>query len=123
MILWILYIFVDALINWFIIEKKKINPNHIMLTIFRGWAFIGLGIALDIKPDEILEWFIFCAGSFWVLFDPILNKLRGKALTYVGKLGDEGGDSESEKFGVKNPKLYWISKALALVAVIVTLFI
>jgi hypothetical protein len=106
---WILYILLDALVNWYWIEKLKKIPNYLTSTIVRGWFFIVIGITVPVTPETFIAWFLFTTCSFWVLFDLILNKLRGKPWNYLGE------NSFIDSIGKKHPSVYWIAKIVALV--------
>jgi len=112
MILWLFYIVLDALVNWYIIEKRKIVPNYIQLTIVRGWAFILIGIAINLQEWQLLWWFLFTATSFWLLFDILINLFRGKNIFYRGE------NSMIDKFGTKYPAVYFLLKLTALLILI-----
>lgn len=110
--IWILYILLDAIVSWYIIEKRKISPNHFILTFIRGLVAILWGISINIQQGEELYWLLFVTSSFWTLFDPLLNKLRGNKLLYIGKT------SIIDKLGNKYPTIYWLLKLTALLACI-----
>lgn len=112
-LLWLLYILVDAYINWYIIEKKKTSPHHGIMIILRGMAAIIFGACIDTQEHQILQLVIFTGGSFWLLFDPILNLMRGKSPLYIGKT------SKIDTLGNKYPKTYWILKVVILISVVV----
>jgi len=69
--------------------------------------------ALDLQQQEFWPFLGFTAGSFWLLFDPILNLMRGKSLFYIGT------NSQIDKFGLKYPILYW---GLKIVTVGITIY-
>lgn len=108
MILWFIYILIDAFINWYWIEKRKTVPNYMILTIVRGWFFIVIGITVPITPDIFLEWLAFTTCSFWVLFDITLNLLRGKKIIYLGE------NSFIDSLGRKYPIPFLIAKCAAI---------
>jgi hypothetical protein len=88
MIFWLLYIIGEAWgQNKFLLSKGK-KPFYLLLFLFRGFVSIVFGaLILDVQQDLIetvimLGWQI-C--SFYVLFDFILNKFRGKPWNYKGK--------------------------------------
>ena len=101
-LLWLIYILIDAVVNWYTIEKKKQVPDYLLMTIIRGMIAILFGaFALDLQQHKLWPFLGFTAGSFWLLFDPILNLMRGKSLFYVGT------NAQLDKFGLKYPILYW----------------
>jgi hypothetical protein len=85
MILWLLYIITEAYIQYNLI-KIGWKPNYIQLFLIRGVFAILHGAFIDVAnwyEGGILIGFQLC--SFWILFDLILNKLRGKVWDYKGK--------------------------------------
>jgi len=65
MILWIFYIILDALVNWYIIEKKKVVPNYIQLMI----AYSGVRIFFTgERIVRLISW-----GTSTLLFISFLN--------------------------------------------------
>lgn len=113
--IWGIYIFLDALVNWFWIEHKRQVPNYPVMTITRGWFLILTGIYYDINDSTIFWWITFCVFSFWVFFDAILNTLRGDNIFYIGT------NSKIDKFGRKNPELYFVLKVIALLITILSI--
>lgn len=113
-LVWLGYIIVDAIVNWYIIEKRKVVPNYITLTIVRGWAFILIGILIDVEPNQFIQWFGFATCSFWLIFDTLLNKLRGKKLFYIGT------NSRIDQFGLKHPVIYFSLKVVAIILAILS---
>jgi len=106
--IWILYIILDALVNWYIIVKKKESPDHFVMTIIRGIAAIIYGgFIIDVTPSLFWYWFFFCTTSFWVLFDPLLNVLRGLNPFYIGQT------AKLDQLGNKYKPWYWLAKVLA----------
>jgi hypothetical protein len=112
--IWAIYIFLDALINWWWIEHKRQVPNYIVLTITRGWFLIIVGILYDINEFNIGWWMLFCTTSFWVMFDPTLNIMRNLNVFYIGT------NSKIDSIGLRYPVLYWIAKVIALILVVIS---
>ena len=94
MIWWIGYIAFDLWRNWHRTVKVKKSPDYLGNFMYR--AFFGLVFIFIIYPDfapfwdnSTIWWAIpvvaFEVSSFYLLFDPILNKLRGKHWLYRGK--------------------------------------
>ncbi len=51
-------------------------------------AAVAHGVLLDVQPQPWYQWpglVLFQVGTFWLLFDPILNKLTNQRLDYEGK--------------------------------------
>lgn len=83
--IWLLYILVDVIGNYILIEKLHTRPNYLVLFIIRGTSAILHGILLDTQPSEWPELLVFQVTSFYLLFDILLNILRKKPLLYRGK--------------------------------------
>jgi hypothetical protein len=114
LLVWLLYILGDAVANWYMIEKKKISPHHGYMTVFRGWFAIMFGILIDTQADELLFFLGYTMGAFWLLFDPLLNLMRGKKFFYIGET------AAIDKLGGKYPILYWTFKIIILIITIVS---
>jgi hypothetical protein len=114
--IWITYIFIDALFNWYLIERRKTVPNYVQLTLVRGIAAILYGaFILDVQEGQLLQWFLLTACSFWILFDILINLFRGKYIFYIGT------NSKIDQFGIRFPLLYWLLKLICLTLLILIL--
>jgi hypothetical protein len=114
--LWFLYIIGEAYGQSIFFKKSEsFKPDYRILWIFRGFASILHGIALQINSELTELQYVYLVGfqlcTFWILFDLILNKLRGKKWHYIG-------GSDSSKFDRIAPIPYWILKAFALIGVV-----
>lgn len=109
LILWPLYILLDAIVNWWWIEKEKSVPNYLVLTIVRGWFFILIGAAVGVTPESFPGFLLYCTTSFWVLFDPVFNKFRSKPFFYLGE------NSTIDQLGKKYPLPFWVLKTVSLI--------
>lgn len=109
-ILWLIYILLDALVHWYLITKRKVDINHLIATVVRAWLFILIGITIPITESTLWPWLLFTTSSFWNIFDPVLNLFRGKSLFYRGK------NSLIDRFGRSAPIMYWSLKILFLIA-------
>jgi hypothetical protein len=112
--LWFLYIIGEAFTQGYLFKKdEKFDPDYRILWIFRGGASIFHGVAL-----QVVDWrdYGFVVGfqlcTFWILFDLILNRLRGKKWNYIG-----GEDSSA--FDRIKLIPYWILKSFALIGVVI----
>jgi hypothetical protein len=116
--IWIIYILIDAVINWWWIEKKKSVPDYLWLTIIRAnFAIAYGGFILDVSDFESAsKWFFFVTCSFWVLFDLTLNLLRSKSPFYIGT------NSFIDRLGNQFPSAYWALKLIAVPVIIYELF-
>jgi hypothetical protein len=84
--IWLLYIAIDATINYWWIEVKKKRPDYLLMFIARGIFVILYGVYIDIQnPREWWPILAFQLSSFWIIFDLLLNSLRGRNLLYKGK--------------------------------------
>lgn len=115
LLVWIFYIGADILLNYRIIEVNKRRPRYLLLNIMRGSAFVLYGrLVWDIKPELwYLNVFLFCATSFWIGFDSVLNLVRGKHIFYIGP--DSG---LIDQWGFKNRGVYYFAKLCALVVLV-----
>lgn len=98
--LWLIYILLDALVNWFVIEKQEEKPFYLILFLIRGGAAVLYGaFVLDVQANsrECFNWFIQVTFPFPFVFNTTLNLLRGKSVSYFGA---ESGWIDS--FVVKN---------------------
>lgn len=104
--IWLLYILTEVIINWYLIEKKKTEPNYLQLTMIRGIAFILYGVLVDVKTyTEIIQLFLYCTASFWLLFDIGINLFRRKHIFYLGT------NAKIDNFGRLYPYIYWTIKS------------
>lgn len=117
--LWIFFIAAEILRNYFLIETLETRPHY-------GWSkiirfFSGIGFLLARYPDPAstpfpaIVYVLFEISSFYVSFDLLLNKLRGKDWDYQGK-----NSGELDKL----PKTkYLLLKAASLVVLVLTLIV
>ena len=86
MIFWLVYILTEALIQYKLIEEGY-KPNYLTLFFIRGVfsLFHAFPILYVSSLHEYITLLIFQICTFWVLFDLILNKLRGKPWSYKGE--------------------------------------
>ena len=86
MILWIIFIALEILRNYYLIEVKKSRPIYIQSFIIRGLASIFHGVYLDVQNmREFTPILAFQVITFWWLFDIGLNLLRRKIWNYRGQ--------------------------------------
>jgi hypothetical protein len=124
LLLWFVYILAEAIVQGYFFESdEKFKPDYRILWLFRGAASILHGILLQTENPEHYYNFkdygvavVFQMCTFWILFDLILNKLRGKKWNYIG-------GSDSSQFDKLKPVLYWFLKGLALICAIVSFFL
>ena len=77
---------INALIDWYRIEKEGKWIDHISETyILSIMVLLGSFIASFIfDPKDILFGLITIPGSYWILHDLTLNKLRKLPIDYLG---------------------------------------
>ena len=94
MIYWFSFIALELLRNYVLIEKRKTKPDYLDSFVLRSFfGLVGIPIMhpeFDPLGDYTTIWqaipiVCFEVSSFYLLFDPILNKLRGKPALYRGK--------------------------------------
>lgn len=84
--IWIAYIILEAVVQWYLIEKKKITPKYWMLFCIRGGLAVLYGaFVLDTQADTAWRWFGQIILPFAFTFNQTLNLLRGEAFDYVGE--------------------------------------
>jgi hypothetical protein len=123
MTLWLLYIASCLLYSLNKIEIRKKRPDYTVAIIWR--VFFGIVICIVVNPFldpgnpfTLLPAWPFAAwqiSSFYLLFDPSLNLLRGKPLFYRGK---DSGTLDSLPLWA-----YYALKIICLIALIVTTII
>lgn len=122
MTLWTLAITLELLRNLFLIVGRKRKPNYAQSFVIR--FFGGLSVLIIEYPqfDPLgspitillaLPFVVFQITSFYLLFDPVLNLIRGKAWNYRGK--DSGYLDRSPLWA------YWSLKILCLTGLILSL--
>lgn len=109
---WLIFIGLDVLYNWYVIEKKHQRPFYLVLNIARGFAFILWGVfIIDFQYDIFyLNYFIFAITSFWLLFDLGINVTRKKHPLYIGM-----HSGWIDQFGFRHQGIYYLAKVIALV--------
>lgn len=117
-LLWFSLIPAEVLRNYYIIEVDKTKPNYLQSFILRG--FIALIHAILFNPQNIIEWLpilVFQLSSFFVIFSPLLNKLRNEEFFYLGK---ESGfiDPFLLRYPALHRILYFLSALLIIVSAI-----
>lgn len=112
---WILYPIMEAIIQSYLIEEKNWKPNYLMLFTIRGMFSIVHGIIMNVEPYPWYDYpvvVLFQCFTFWIVFDVVLNVLRGKEVEYRGKTSG-WLDRLIPEF------LYWTLKTLALAGAII----
>jgi len=88
LLIWLIYPVAEAIIQAYLQKKHNWKPNYFQLFVIRGIFFILFcAIVLRMPYDMVLWWSAvgFCTGSFFAVFDPLLNELRNKSFGYTGK--------------------------------------
>jgi hypothetical protein len=122
MITWLIYPIIEALIQAYWIERVKRRPDYDYLKIVRGAAFFAWAIWMvtrievyyDLQSYRDMLWIclpllFWAPTTFFLIFNPLLNKLRGREWDYKGK--DSG---PFDKLSAKN--YHRFMKACAVVA-------
>ena len=98
------------IVAW-IVYQAKIDQEH----FDRGQyfsdhksRFIARGLVAAIVATFSIKFAIITALLYWALFDATLNKLRGLDYFYVGT------EAKTDQFFADKPKLYKITKYVAL---------
>ena len=103
--IWILYILIEAVVQWYFIEKKKVRPHYLQLFIVRGiFAVIYGVVVLKTEQDTVWRWAGQVILPFPFIFNQTLNILRGKTYDYVG---ENSGFIEPLIFKYKLQRLYF----------------
>lgn len=118
-LLWLGFVWFEIGRNYFLIEGLEIRPHYGISAFIR---FIAGGLFFfHAYPDPATAGFIsivyglFQWTSFYILFDLILNKLRGKDWDYRGKNSGSLDKLPDTK--------YYLLKAGSLVVLILTLIV
>lgn len=88
MLLWIIYPIVEALVQAYLQIYKNWKPVYLQLNLVRGIVAILFGIFVLNMPYDMKLFFSFVGfamSSFFIVFDPLLNKLKKKPFGYTGK--------------------------------------
>lgn len=120
---WLLTIAAFIFINWYRWKKLKIRPNYFAVTQWRVfWGIVFLIILSSEKNFDPFNdfWYqmfkvwaevVYISTSFYLFFDPVLNKAMKKEIDYRG-----------EKSGWIDPSLtaamWWAGKIVCLIACI-----
>ena len=77
---------INAVIDWYKIEKKNKWINHTLETLILALIVMGgsLLATLFVEPKVVLSGLVTLPGSYWILHDATLNKMRGLPLDYLG---------------------------------------
>ena len=84
-IIWHLFIALDVLTHWYIIERLHKSPNKILATVWRAGICVALGFAFEFENTvQAAVYLIGCGATFLLFFNTALNLARGKELHYLG---------------------------------------
>lgn len=117
--IWFIFILIEAIRNYYIIEISKSTPDYLQSFILRGMASILHGIFCNVQDlEQYFYLVVFQTSSFWLLFDLTLNLLRKKDIFYLGE------NSLIDKLFKRMGKVVLIfAKVTALIICIVMFFI
>lgn len=112
--IWLAYISLDSIFNWWLIVKKKTVPLYLPLFLFRGCAAIAYGaFVYEAQVGEFLPWLLSVTLPFPFLFNTLLNTFRKKEIDYCGK---DSGWIDSYIVSRNYQRLYyWITLILFLI--------
>jgi hypothetical protein len=118
--IWYAYILLDAIVNWWLIEKRNSVPHYGKLFVIRGMAAIAYGaFILDVQYDfnETFNWLCDVLLPFPFLFNSLLNTFRGKAADHLGANSGWIDSFIVNKFPgtVAERIYYWVTLALFLI--------
>lgn len=95
LLIWLIYPVAEAVIQAYLQVKRNWTPHYGQLAVIRGMvAIVFAGAVLRMPYDMVLWWsFVgFAMGSFFVIFDPLLQVIKGwlrkqkpKPFGYTGK--------------------------------------
>jgi len=106
--IWFLFILLEALRNWYVIERLKRSPDHEMAFIIR--ALVAMAIILIVQPSYYYALVLIGMGFvFWFVFDISINLMRGRAALYIGRTA--WIDRKTVKYGL----IVWTFKLIATV--------
>lgn len=117
-LLWVLFVIIVSAIHYIIIEVYNRTPFYLGWFVAKGMAAILNGIMFD--PKNVSEWLpilAFQITSFWVIFNPLLNKMRGLSFWHLGT--DSG---LIDKFFLKYHVLYKTTYVLTCVIMLYCLW-
>lgn len=83
-VLTILLAVINAGFDYHLIKQMQ-YPNHTLNAICRGVVLIFFAWLVGGNILVILSQFVAFAAIFWIVFEMVLNKLRGLDLLYVGE--------------------------------------
>jgi hypothetical protein len=114
---WLPVIAAFVAVDWYLIERRKIEINHLVEFILRaGCAIIYGGLVFDAQPGwHGFHVISFEALSFWVLFEPALNLARRKRWDYLGTM------AATDRFFRENWATYYMLKLAAVGVLIVNI--
>lgn len=118
MALWLLFIVLDIVRNYYMIEKEKESPVYLVSFFIRFWAWLLIGIYLNVTSENWFTYTTIATTSFWLIFDIGLNAVRKEPFKYVGK-----HSGWIDRYVGSKPWLYWTFKVVALVGLVTSLII
>lgn len=91
LVMWFVFIVLEVIRNWHLIEHLKMDVDHVGATFFRLTVFGTYWIVCLFFVDRAIpieSWLfmpVMMAFTFWCIFDVGLNLMRGKSLLYFGE--------------------------------------
>lgn len=102
--IWLLYILIDSLANWYWIVKKKKVPNYLVLFLIRGTVAVG---CLLLNTDPFWVWLGKVALPFPFMFNTLLNTWRKLPVECLGQESGWIDDWVTDK-GLEKPYFFLI---------------
>lgn len=80
---WMIFVIASAVMQWYIIEKRKQYPEKGLWFITRAIFFLFF-LSMYMVEGYVWYWAAnFMIFTFWLPFNSILNKMRGLRITYL----------------------------------------
>lgn len=119
---------IPILVNVYIDRNGK-KPNYLIVNTLRGMAAIVHGVLFDLACHIFpVEWshytywetfliflplIIFWTTSYWIIFEAVLNKVRGKEFFYFDTVEHDSGLID-RLFSVLGERAHFVAKMIAL---------
>lgn len=100
----LLFTVFGAFYHRYLIEVENKSPNHKIWTLYRAGFFTGNAFLFSTELVHIAVLVFHQSSIYWILFDALLNKLRGLPTLYIGKtsaIDKYFNDKESAMFSFK----------------------
>lgn len=88
LLIWLIYPVAETAIQAYFQKRHNWKPVYFQLFVIRGFFAIIFGGAVLKMPYDMVLWWSFAGwatGSFFAVFDPLLNELKNKPFGYTGE--------------------------------------